>query len=933
MLIQNYPSNLSRQPDPVPASTNGTVTQVNNPLPKSPLHRKRGRGLRTKVTAWAIALSTIPIALIGSGAYWLSERSFNQRIRESYTSQAVQLMDKINYFLYERYTDIQVLANLPVLADPGVRATVTTAEKQQILNQYVAAYGTYDSIAVFDLDGKLIVQSSGPSVGENHRDRRYFQAVLKANRAIIDPPERSENSSALNLRFAAPVKDSVSGKTVAIIQARLPLDQVQAIASPYGNESTHYHILDERGMVFISDEADELGVSLDQEMKGLLPLRQRKQAGAVLATDINQTEQLVGYAPMQPLQGLPNLNWGSIVEVETEFAFQTWRNLGWALTVGTLASAAIVAAIAAYLADRLTRPLREAAEAVEQIGEGNLNSRLNIRGQDEIAVLGTNINRMAYQIQSFVQRQKSETELANQFAAIALKLRQSNNPAEILTAVVEEVRLALQCDRVVIYRFKPNWSGYIAAESVLDGLPKALAEEIADDCIHPELIEAYKAGRVVPTADVKQAGFHPNHLLMLNRLQVQANLITPVLLHTDQETELYGLLIAHYCGEPHEWQQSEVDLLFKLAIQTGYALEQAMTVTRIEQARLEARREADTKTEEQRQQKEFLQQRAMELLREVDPVSRGDLTVRAKVTSDEIGTIADSYNAITSALRQIVEQVQTAAKSVSYLAGDNEVAIATLSEEAKLQMQSITRVLGQVQAMSQSIQGVATRAKQAETGVQKATQRISEGDVAMNRTVSGMSSIRSTVAETAKKVKRLGEASQKISRVVNLIGDFAAQTNLLALNAAIEAARAGEEGRGFAVVAEEVRSLAQQSANATAEIEELVEEIQAQTNEVVMAMEAGTEQVVYGTQLVEETRQRLTQIAAVGSQINRLVVEISQAADLQTQASHNVTHTMQQVAAIAQKTSRQSDSVSRSFTDLLNVAEALKDKASQFKVK
>jgi methyl-accepting chemotaxis protein PixJ len=203
----------------------------------------------------------------------------------------------------------------------------------------------------------------------------------------------------------------------------------------------------------------------------------------------------------------------------------------------------------------------------------------------------------------------------------------------------------------------------------------------------------------------------------------------------------------------------------------------------------------------------------------------------------------------------------------------------------------------------------------------------------MNRTVEGISTIRETVSETAKKVKRLGEASQKISKVVNLISGFAAQTNLLALNAAIEAARAGEEGRGFAVVAEEVRSLAQQSAVATAEIEQLVEEIQSQTNQVVTAMEAGTEQVVAGTQLVGETRSKLSEITAVSSQIGRLVQEISQATAVQTAAYNQVSHTMEQVAAIADDSSKQSETVAESFTQLLQVAQNLQVSVSEFKVK
>ncbi len=342
--------------------------------------------------------------------------------------------------------------------------------------------------------------------------------------------------------------------------------------------------------------------------------------------------------------------------------------------------------------------------------------------------------------------------------------------------------------------------------------------------------------------------------------------------------------------------------------------------------------QAEELAKEQRQLKEDLQQQALELLKEVDPISKGDLTIRAKVTSDEIGTIADSYNATVANLRKIVIQVQQAASQVAETTSINEVSIEALSTEALRQAEEIAQALKRAQEMAELVRVVAANAEQAEAAVRQAAQTVEEGDIAMNRTVDGIMSIRETVAETAKKVKHLGESSQKISAVVNLIGSFASQTNLLALNATIEAARAGEEGRGFAVVAEQVRSLARQSAEATGEIEKLVAAIQAETNEVVTAMESGTEQVVMGTRLVDETRQSLNKITAASDQINQLVAAIAQATIMQSQASEAVTRTMTDVAALAQQTSREASSVSSSFGQLRTVAQTLQENVGQFKV-
>ena len=336
--------------------------------------------------------------------------------------------------------------------------------------------------------------------------------------------------------------------------------------------------------------------------------------------------------------------------------------------------------------------------------------------------------------------------------------------------------------------------------------------------------------------------------------------------------------------------------------------------------------------EEQRQLKEALQRRALELLMEVEPISQGDLTIRARVTEDEIGTIADSYNATVANLRKIVTQVQTAASQVAATTSSSEVSVQELSQEALKQAEEIAQALKQVQEMAQSVQLVATSAQYAEEAVRQASQTVEEGDAAMNRTVDGIVQIQETVTETANKVKRLGESSQKISTVVNLIGTFAAQTNLLALNASIEAARAGEEGRGFAVVADEVRSLAQQSAQATSEIEKLVEQIQAETNEVVATMEASTQQVVMGTSLVDEARQSLNKINAASAEISRLVEAITQATVVQSTTSEAVSKTMNKVATIADKTSKEANQVSSSFEELRKVAQALQEDVGQFKI-
>jgi twitching motility protein PilJ len=166
---------------------------------------------------------------------------------------------------------------------------------------------------------------------------------------------------------------------------------------------------------------------------------------------------------------------------------------------------------------------------------------------------------------------------------------------------------------------------------------------------------------------------------------------------------------------------------------------------------------------------------------------------------------------------------------------------------------------------------------------------------AMDLTIQNILSLQETVDETIKKVRRLGESSQQISRVVSLINQIAMQTNLLAINAGIEAARAGEEGQGFAVVAEEVGELAVRSATSTQEIEQIVEKIQRETSEVVQSMDQGNTQVSKGTQIIEDVKQDLRQIFDVSQQMDILVQSIYAATTAQVQTSQIVSQLMEDI--------------------------------------
>ncbi len=477
---------------------------------------------------------------------------------------------------------------------------------------------------------------------------------------------------------------------------------------------------------------------------------------------------------------------------------------------------------------------------------------------------------------------------------------------------------------MVVYRFDEDWDGKIISEAVRQGYINIADMETEVTCFPADYVEPYRQGRVQVTPDVSKAGLTACHEEQLGKWQVKANIVVPILVNQN----LYGLLGVHQCSETRNWLESDVEVFKQVALQIGYALDQALLLQEIEQAR----QKAENVSIKQQQQKELLESQIETFLSEIENSFDGDLTVRAAVTTGVMGTVADFFNATIENLQQLVLEVQSATNVVSSTTESNETEIKKLSGEAQRQAEVVANALQQIQVMANSVKVVVANSQQAEAKVQQANKILQTSDAAMNRTVDGIVGIQKTVEATARKVKILGETSKKISRVLSLINDLANQTNVLALNASVEATRAGQDDQGFATVASEVRSLAEQSASATQEIEQIVEEIQSGTSEVIKAMIVGRKRVMIGTQLVKGARKSLTNVLDVSGKIGELVEEITVSANTQADTSDALSKTMEEVAAIANQTSEQSMTVADSFAKLLAVAGDLEKNVAEFKV-
>lgn len=331
-------------------------------------------------------------------------------------------------------------------------------------------------------------------------------------------------------------------------------------------------------------------------------------------------------------------------------------------------------------------------------------------------------------------------------------------------------------------------------------------------------------------------------------------------------------------------------------------------------------------------QNEKSQEAILTLLDEMGDLADGDLTVSATVTEDVTGAIADSINYTIEALRNVVISINQTSERVASSAQESRATAMHLAEASEHQADQITSASSSIKQMAETIDQMSSDANESAEVAQHSVEIASKGADTVRRTILGMDNIREQIQETSKRIKRLGESSQEIGDIVEIIDDIADQTNILALNAAMQAAMAGEAGRGFAVVADEVQRLAERSSNATKQIEALVKTIQADTSEAVSSMESTTKEVVAGAKLAEDAGDALMEIENVSTHIAEVTQKIASSAQQQTSSATKVDDTMSVIQEITTQTLDGTNQTATSIGMLAGLADELRESVAGFRL-
>lgn len=329
--------------------------------------------LRIKAIVFAIALSTLPVLLTGTMTYVFASEHLTNYVIKYQESRAIATANHVQNLILERYHEVQDMANLSILNDPRVSQTTSTSQKQAVLDKYLTAADGYDSIAVADLQGKTIVQSSGEPITDIGK-RDYFQEVIKTNRPTVVQPRKSFINGKYAIFAAAPIVDINTGKTIAVIRTRTPTtyleqnyqeNQDQLTRDSEALKKEEYHLVDGNGKFFSATETDQVSRDAVSDFSVFAKMQANRKIDSAIDIDrIDGAKQLLTYAPIQTSKELPQLGWSVIIANDTKDVFAPQKELLFTLMAGVGLTAAVVSALAIFLARRTTRSVNKIVRAI-----------------------------------------------------------------------------------------------------------------------------------------------------------------------------------------------------------------------------------------------------------------------------------------------------------------------------------------------------------------------------------------------------------------------------------------------------------------------------------------------------------------------------------------------------------------------------------------
>ncbi len=917
--------------------------------------------LGRKQTVSVVACELVPLLGLGLGTVWFTTSSLREQLTDQAKSElavtATNYNIKVNQMGFGSRGQSDNVAVIEAVKSGG--KSNANQIKQILLNEVQARQMEYATLV--GLDKKIIANANANRQGDTFDPNELVTEVLRDGRQIkasvivprtevmreapLLPTEfRDQTGDALVRFVVTPIRDPEGRKTIGalifgdVVNSKLPIVQNTRNAFEGGYSAVYQRSVD--GKLFTpATSVDNLQpwVALPSDQLGLLTAAAQSGTGKAVTDRITIGSRSYTVAVQQlpdrvseSASGTPQATFSPqapafLVRGTSEDRLNAMIGHHLLQVSGVLLLSLAMMGLWNWLFRKtILNGIHALSDTTQAFTQGDRTARVPFTSQDEIGQLSQQFNQMADSLtvsekalSSQVTQQEQQTRDAQNINSIVEKMRGTLDFDSVVNTAVVEIRSALDADRVLIYQFNDrSFKGVAIAESLVSPYRSALGITIDDLLRISEKTDA-ETQTFWCVNDVQEDVKSERHRDHLTQYQVKANLVAPI----RRDKQLIGLLAVHQCRDSRTWQIHEINTIVQLANQIGYALDQAQIVQQQQQV-----------SHSNESLKNNLQQQIMVLIQQVESASSGNLTVRASGMSGDMGTIANSFNSIIENLQKLVVKVQDSTRQVNTLLQDEEGAVQTLSQDAEQQSKAVSDFRSRLLEMTTSIEQVAASAQQATTVTQQASETVLANEASMDVAVKKISLLRSTVEDTALKVRQLGQSSAQISRIVSLINEFAVQTDVLAVNAGLEANRAGEQGRGFAIIATEIGGLAARSSQAARDISQIVDAIQLETNGLVEAMAEGTTQAADSSHQVRNVKQALAQITLTSQKVNTLVQGISQAALTQSGTARSIQSLMDQVETLSTTTATTTSQVSKSLYQTIDTAKELQRSVEIFKV-
>ncbi|MGF1521349.1 MAG: GAF domain-containing protein [Leptolyngbyaceae cyanobacterium] len=808
----------------------------------------------------------------------------------------------------------------------------------------------------------------------------------------IGSPDFDFAAKGFTVELAQAIRDPISGDFVGVVRAVLPTRKfsllAQYIKRTVISGSQKVQLIDGTSLKVIDSFSPE-GFRKDRDIIGGKPVEQlisafietaqpERDSQAILddlknsssvehlaITFADETATVASFVHnnrQYKLSSIPNTQWVAIASMDTAEISGAGRDslMFLAITISLLAG--ITGTLILWLARQLSMPLGSLADQAQLVAAGDFNVAVTPRGTKETRALTRSFNQLVVQVKDLLTQQEAETQKAQLFATITgASATAIADLRPILEKVLPEARRLLKADRMLFY---PVNIKQLAAEATAPGTLSGLEQAMLADCIPETLLNAKPNSFPWVVADVTAAELNAQHQDYLQALDVHSTLTMPVF----NEDALFGFFIAH-TQSSRQWQPSEQAFITQLAGQFKLVVDRVAALKKIQETRQvaavltgekhqqsielsqhkeqlaqqsevllrqneELRRqqsELSQQSAEQRRQKEQLQHQIALLVEDIQGISHGDLTVRARVAEGELKTIADVFNLTVARLQTLVSQVKQSSTQVSTILTQNEGTAIELTNATRHQAQEAAKTLGTVQSMIDSMGAIAENAQMAAVTAKTVASTAEASEAGMNRTAERILRLSEVCTHAVNQLENLGDSAHHVNHITATIREIAVIASLLLDQAQSE--RSSLEANGqFKVMIQELSQLTERALDETQEAEVFLQKLQLKTVHVAGDIQRVSNQVAEGNQLVNNSKCDLEEVAVVARRFDHLAQSIAKATFSQSQISQAVSTLVKEVAELSEQTVTFSQKMERALHETVDMAQGLQESVSLFKV-